>query len=187
MSVLRGHLVSSSPPQRPMTSGFEDFYTRSYSLHYFLILIFQKEPVFPYFMLSAKQGHYLYHFYNIFGIGRVPWLGIEPGTSHTQSQHYTTRLSWRWSTNWRCLYILNLDCQYIQLYIDMIFKIKSTCRDKDRQINRKITVVFICCKFFNLWTFVQDSYYSLIYCTRKGFTWKCREHIYQLQHSKLKQ
>ena len=56
----------SSPPQRPMTS---DFYTRSYPLHYFLILILEKEPVlFPFSMLSAKQGHYWYHFYNIFGM-----------------------------------------------------------------------------------------------------------------------
>ena len=28
-------------------------------------------------------------------VWRGPWLGIEPGTSHTQSQHYSTRLSRR--------------------------------------------------------------------------------------------
>ena len=43
MSVLRGHSVSSS---RPTTS--QDFYTRFYPLHYFLILIHEKEPVFCY-------------------------------------------------------------------------------------------------------------------------------------------
>ena len=32
------------------------FYTRSYPLHYFLILILEKEPVFCFSMLSAKQG-----------------------------------------------------------------------------------------------------------------------------------
>ena len=44
LSVLRGHSVFSSPPQWSMTS--EDFYTRSYTLHYFLIFITEKEPVF---------------------------------------------------------------------------------------------------------------------------------------------
>ena len=47
----------------PPTS--KDFYTRSYPLHYFLILILEKEPVFPFLMFSAKQGNYWYHFYNV--------------------------------------------------------------------------------------------------------------------------
>ena len=48
----------------------KDFYTRSYPLHYFLILILEKEPVFPFSMLSAKQGSYWYHFDNVFGMTR---------------------------------------------------------------------------------------------------------------------
>ena len=40
----------------------KDFYITSYLLHYFLILILEKEPVFPFSMLSAKQGNYWYHF-----------------------------------------------------------------------------------------------------------------------------
>ena len=52
--------------QWPPTS--KDFYTRSYSLHYFLILILEKEPVFPFWMFIAKQENYWYHFYNVFGI-----------------------------------------------------------------------------------------------------------------------
>jgi len=38
-------------------------------IHYifFPILILEKEPVFPFIMLSAKQGNYWYHLYNIFG------------------------------------------------------------------------------------------------------------------------
>ena len=56
---------------------------------YFHILILQKETVFPFLMLSAKQGHYWYHLcYDAV----LDWK-IEPGTSHTRSQHYTTRLS----------------------------------------------------------------------------------------------
>ena len=44
------------------------FYIRSYPLHYFLILILEKEPVF--LMFSAKQGNYWYHSYNVFGMTR---------------------------------------------------------------------------------------------------------------------
>ena len=40
----------------------KDFYTRSYPLHYFLILILEKEPIFPFSMLSAKQGKSVFHF-----------------------------------------------------------------------------------------------------------------------------
>ena len=47
LSVLRGHSVFSSPPQRPMTSDFEGFPIRDF-IHYiyFPILILEKEPVF---------------------------------------------------------------------------------------------------------------------------------------------
>ena len=69
LSVLRDHSFFSSPPcQWPPTS--KDFYTRSYPLHYFLILLLEKEPVFPFWMFSAKQGNYWYHFYNFFGMTR---------------------------------------------------------------------------------------------------------------------
>ena len=77
----------------PVTTA-NDFYTRSYPLHYFLILILEKEPVFPFSMLSAKQAHYWYHFYNVFGMTRSlteDWAG----TSRTRHQHSTTRLSRR--------------------------------------------------------------------------------------------
>ena len=37
---------------------------------YFPILILLKEPVYPFSMLSAKQGNYWYHFYNVFGMTR---------------------------------------------------------------------------------------------------------------------
>ena len=78
--------------QWPPTS--KDFYTRSYLLHFFLILILEKESVFPFSILSAKQGHYWYHFYNVFGITRS-LTGDWTRTSRTRSQHSTTRLSMR--------------------------------------------------------------------------------------------
>ena len=47
LSVLRGHSIFSSPPQRQMTSDFEGFSIPDF-IHYiyFLILILEKEPVF---------------------------------------------------------------------------------------------------------------------------------------------
>ena len=42
----------------------------SITFDFFPILILQKEPVFPFSMLSAKQGNYWYHFYNVFGMTR---------------------------------------------------------------------------------------------------------------------
>ena len=32
------------------------------------MIILQKEPAVPFLMLSAKQGNYWYHFYNVFGM-----------------------------------------------------------------------------------------------------------------------
>jgi len=45
-----------------MTSNFDRFLSP--------ILILEKEPVFPFLMLSAKQGNYWSHFYNVFGMTR---------------------------------------------------------------------------------------------------------------------
>ena len=71
LSVLCGHSVFSVLPQRPMTSDFEGFSIPDF-IHYiyFPILILQKESVFPFLMLSAKQGNYWYQFYNVFGMTR---------------------------------------------------------------------------------------------------------------------
>jgi len=54
-----------------MTSDFEGFSIPDF-IHYILfpILILQKEPVFPFLMLSAKQGNYWAHFYNVSGVTR---------------------------------------------------------------------------------------------------------------------
>ena len=71
LSVLRDPSVFSSPPQRPITSVFEGFSIPDFIHCMFCpILILQKEPVFPCLMLSAEQGNYWYHFYNVFGMTR---------------------------------------------------------------------------------------------------------------------
>ena len=58
----------SSRPQRPMTFDFEGF-------------------------SIPDCIHYIYFPYLNSLVWRGPWLGIEPGTSRTRSQHSTTRLS----------------------------------------------------------------------------------------------
>ena len=71
LSVLCDHSFFSSTPQRPMTSDFEAFSIPDFIRYiYFPVLILEKEPVFPFSMLSAKQGHYWYHFYKVFGMTR---------------------------------------------------------------------------------------------------------------------
>ena len=64
--------------QWPLT--LKDFYTRSYPLHYFLILILEKEPVFPFSMLSAKHRNSGTIFIMSL-VWRGPWLGNERRTS----------------------------------------------------------------------------------------------------------
>ena len=59
----------------PATTA-NDFRLRNIStanlIHYIYlpILILEKEPAFPFSMLSAKQVNYWYHFYNVFGMTR---------------------------------------------------------------------------------------------------------------------
>ena len=53
----------------PATTA-NDFLSQILSITFFTILILQKEPVFPFLMLSAKQEYYWYHFYNVFGMTR---------------------------------------------------------------------------------------------------------------------
>ena len=79
LSVLRGHSIFPSPPHRSMTSDFEGFSIPDL-IHYIFcpILILEKEPIFPFSMLSAKQGNYWYHFYNVFGMAVLDW-GFNPG------------------------------------------------------------------------------------------------------------
>ena len=92
LSVLRGHSFFHPRHncQWPPTS--KDFYPRLYPLHFVCpILIFKKEPVFPFVMLSAKQVNYWYHFYNVFGMT----LSLTGDWTRTWSHQSTTRLSTR--------------------------------------------------------------------------------------------
>ena len=63
LSFLRGRFFIPATTANDLRLR-KDFYTRSYQLHYFPILILKKEPVFPFSMFSAKQENYWYHFVN---------------------------------------------------------------------------------------------------------------------------
>ena len=80
LSVLRGHSVFPSPPQRPMTSNFEGFSIPDF-IHYiyFPILILEKEPVFSLFNVECQTRELLVPFllrlwYDAFLVG-----GLNPG------------------------------------------------------------------------------------------------------------
>ena len=93
LSVLPGHSFFSSPPKRPMTSDFEGFSIPDF-IHniYFPIFILEKEPVFSLFECSVLNKGTTGTILITSLVCRGSWLEIEPGTSRTRSQHYTTRL-----------------------------------------------------------------------------------------------
>ena len=95
LSILRGQSVFSSPPQQPMTSYFEGFLYQILSITLFPYLnSWERASIFPFECSVLNKGMTG----TIFITSLVwcgPWLGIEPGTSRTRSQHYTTRLSRR--------------------------------------------------------------------------------------------
>ena len=68
LSVQRGHSFFSSPPQWPMTKGFL-YQILSITLFSYLNS-WERASIFPFWMFSAKQGNYWYHFYNVFGMTR---------------------------------------------------------------------------------------------------------------------
>ena len=67
--------------QWPPTS--KDFLSQILSIT-FIFLIFpifflRKSQYFPFWMFSAEQGHFWYHFYNVFGMTRSLTGGLNPG------------------------------------------------------------------------------------------------------------
>ena len=71
------------------------FYHRFYPLQLFSYLnSWERASIFPFECSVLNKGTNWYHFITSL-VWRGPWLEIEPGTSRTQSQHSTTRLSRR--------------------------------------------------------------------------------------------
>ena len=79
--------------------------------NYFVVLslFFRKSQYFPFWCWVLNKGTTVTIFITSL-VWRGPWLGIEPGTSRTRSQHSTTRLSRRLYrgpllcvTRWTCI------------------------------------------------------------------------------------
>ena len=96
VSVLRGHsCFFPSPPQRPMTSNFEGFLFHIVSITFLSYLnSSERTSIFPFQCWVLNKGTTGTIVITSL-VSRGPWLGIEPGTSRTRSQHSTTRLSRR--------------------------------------------------------------------------------------------
>ena len=78
------------------------FYPRFYPLHLFSYLnSWEKASIFPFECSVLNNGTTCTIFITSL-VWRGPWLWVEPRTSRTRSQHYTTRLSRR-----RCLFVWN--------------------------------------------------------------------------------
>ena len=90
LSVLHGHSGFSSRHnvQWPPTS--KDFLSQILSITFIL-----RASIFP-FKCSVPNKGTTGTILKTSLVWRGPWLGIEPGTSCTQCQHSTTRLSRRW-------------------------------------------------------------------------------------------
>ena len=79
----------------PMTSDFEGFLYQILSITLFSYLnSWERASIFPFqcWVLNKGTTGTIFITYLVW---RGPWLGIEPGTSRTLSQHSTTRLSRR--------------------------------------------------------------------------------------------
>ena len=94
-SVLHGHSVFSSPQQLPMISEVKGFPSQILSITILSYLSSWVRASISLLILSAKQGNLTGTIFITSLVWRGPWLGIEPGTSRTGSQHSTTRLSRR--------------------------------------------------------------------------------------------
>ena len=71
------------------------FYPRFYPLHLFFYLnSWERASIFPFECSVLNKGTTGTIFITSL-VWRGPWLGIEPGTSRTRCQHYTTMLSRR--------------------------------------------------------------------------------------------
>ena len=96
LSVLRGHSFFFIPTTTANDLRLRRiFYPRFHPLHLFSYLnSWERASIFPFECSVPNKGTTGTIFITSL-VWRGPWLGIEPGTSGTRSQHYTTRLSRR--------------------------------------------------------------------------------------------
>ena len=96
LSVLCGHSFFFIPATTANDLRLRRiFYPRFYPLHLFSYLnSWERASIFPFECSVLNKGTTGTIFVTSL-VWRGPWLGIEPGTSRTRSQHYTTRLARR--------------------------------------------------------------------------------------------
>ena len=85
----------SSTPQRPITSDFEWFLYQILSITLFSYLNSRERASISIFQCWVLNKGTTGTIFITSLVWRGPWLGIEPGTSRTRSQHSVTRLSSR--------------------------------------------------------------------------------------------
>ena len=150
MSVLRDHSVFFIPATTANDFRLRRiFYTRSNTLHYFLILILQKEPVILFSMLSAKQGNYWYHFYNVFG---MTW-GLNPGPPALDAG--TLPLGYR-GGGWTLKMITLINVKFVEftnLYIFICTPVYCFTILNYRALTQNLTLhaYFVSCRTWNSW------------------------------------
>ena len=115
LSVLHGHSVfhPCHNGQWPPTS--KDFLSQILTITFiFYLNSWERASIFPFECSVINKGTTGTIFITSL-VWRGRWLGIEPGTSRTRSQHYITRLSKRrWHTFWS---------EYYNGYEDPKFKV----------------------------------------------------------------
>ena len=90
------------------------FYPRFYPLHLFSYLnSWERASIFP-FECSVLNKATTDAIFITSLVWRGPWLGIEPGTSRTRSQHYTTRPSRR---RWKVMWLQSSACCHYNINI----------------------------------------------------------------------
>ena len=110
LSVLRGHSGFFIPATTANDLWLRRiFYPRFHPLHLFSYLNSWERASISLFNVTTGS------IFITSLVWRGPRLGIEPGASHTQSQHYTTRLSrWRYTT---------VDCQQITTNLNCLLRL----------------------------------------------------------------
>ena len=85
------------------------FYPRFYPFHLFSYLnSWERASIFPFECSMLNKGTTGTIWITCL-VWRGPWLGIEPGTSRTRGQHYTTRLSMRQVVSYEFVsFVLNM-------------------------------------------------------------------------------
>ena len=125
LSVLRGHSFFHPRHNGQWPPNSKDFLSQILSITLFSYLnSWERASIFPLECWMLNKGTTGTIFKTLVWCG--PWLGIEPGTSLTRSQHYTTRLSSRrfylWNHSQLWLLFLKLSIMLTAFFLEIDYK-----------------------------------------------------------------